>query len=163
MIPLNKTQIDSIFGVEGVLSSFSAKIKIAFALGFIDADLRNQFDKIREIRNAFAHSKSAIDFNTPSIRRACVGLLKTDDPTKIVPRALYSNTAYFLMHAGTLAVSRALTKLRRSGPPKSILHYDEALAFFQKSLSRPLQQTPANPREESIMIAPQGPPRSSPA
>src|SRR5438067_692232 len=63
MTPLSKSKYSEIFGIEGVLGSFSAKIKAAFAFGFIDADLRDQFDRIREIRNAFAHSKVAIDFN----------------------------------------------------------------------------------------------------
>jgi hypothetical protein len=50
LISLSKTRLNELFGMEGVLSSFSSKIKIAYSFGFIDADLRDdQFDKIREI------------------------------------------------------------------------------------------------------------------
>ena len=146
IVPLSRAKEEELFAGEGVFSSFSAKIKTAFAFGLIDGELRDQFDRLREIRNAFAHSKVAIDFNTPEIRRACVGLLKSKDPAKIEPRALYANAAYLLMHAGTLALQRARSKRKRR--PRPIL-YDEALASFGKWLRQFQRQTQRNLRAES--------------
>jgi hypothetical protein len=57
---LSKTQLDGLFGYDAPLGSFSAKIRIAYAFMFIDHDIRDDFDRIREIRNTFAHSKIAL-------------------------------------------------------------------------------------------------------
>jgi hypothetical protein len=143
MVRLSKEKETQMFGIDGVLGSFSAKIKTAFAFGFIDADLRDQFDRIREIRNVFAHSKIAIDFKTPEIHHACVGLLKSSDATAIDPRAVYSNAAYFLMHAATLTLMRSVR-----GENNTPLTYEEALAFFARSTIPHLPQIPMNPMEE---------------
>src|SRR6266852_4243169 len=96
-VSLSKTRRDELFGIDGVMGSFSAKIKVAFAFGLIDAELRDQFDRLREIRNAFAHAKVAINFNTPAVRHSCVGLLKSRDDKRIEPRNLYVNTTLLLM------------------------------------------------------------------
>ena len=49
------------------LGSLSAKIKMAHALGIIDAELMRAFNKVKDIRNAFAHAFRPIDFGTPRI------------------------------------------------------------------------------------------------
>jgi DNA-binding MltR family transcriptional regulator len=48
--------------VGGPLSSFPAKIDLAFALNMIDETARKDFHAIRELRNAFAHAKSIMHF-----------------------------------------------------------------------------------------------------
>jgi hypothetical protein len=157
LVSLSKTKVDELFGIERPLSSFTAKIKIAYAFGFIDGSLRDHFDKIREIRNVFAHSKIAIDFNTPAIRRSCVGLLGSTDANKINPRDIYLNTAYILMIAGAISVSQqASSGLRRP------ISFDEVLAFWYKSTRQSLPQTQKSPPAESKETIPQDPPRSSP-
>ena len=42
------------------LATFSLRIKMAFALGIIDNRTRDDFEKIRKLRNAFAHVPSTI-------------------------------------------------------------------------------------------------------
>jgi hypothetical protein len=125
---LNKERLDQIFATEGVLSSFSAKIKVSYAFNLIDEEIRDEFDRIREIRNTFAHSKLAIDFNTPQVKRACLGLLRSKDEAKISPRPLYSNAVTFLVCASGLVL---YAKNETHKAPRPIT-YDEALAFFQK-------------------------------
>ena len=171
LVPMSKTKLDELFAAEGVLSSFSAKIKIAFALGFIDPPLRDHFDKMREIRNAFAHAKIAIDFKNPIIRRACVGLLDSKDGKKIEPRALYTNSCYLLMHACGMVLERHNKgALRRpvetergflfSGPRPTI-SYNEALASFEKSFRQFQQQLRSSPPLESKKITRKGRPPPS--
>lgn len=63
--------IDSIFGYEAPLGTFSAKISVAYAFGLIDSDINDDLTRIRLIRNAFAHAKVAIDFSTPEVDLAC--------------------------------------------------------------------------------------------
>ena len=54
---------------EGMLSdngpfrSFSTKIIMGYALRIYDVDIRTNFNIVRNIRNAFAHSKKLIDFD----------------------------------------------------------------------------------------------------
>jgi hypothetical protein len=155
MRALNNEQQSELFGTEGTLSSLSSKIKIAFAFEIIDKDLRDQFDKIREIRNAFAHSPLHLSFGTPEIRKACVGLLKSEDINKINPRALYANTVIFLMYAGMLGMS-----LPKQPLPIS---YDKVSSFLEKLIQQSLEQTQKNPPEENKETIPPIPPESSQA
>jgi hypothetical protein len=57
--------------LNGPLSNFAAKIKIAYALGIFDKPLKEELDLIRHIRNSFAHSKETLTFLSPDIINAC--------------------------------------------------------------------------------------------
>lgn len=52
----------SIFSVLGPLGSFSSKIKLAFALGYISKKSYEDLDIIRKLRNKAAHTTSDFDF-----------------------------------------------------------------------------------------------------
>jgi len=72
LIPnIPKNSSERIFGVQGILATFSAKIEMAFVLGLIGPETRKDLDHIRAIRNAFAHAKGIISFDTPEIAAAC--------------------------------------------------------------------------------------------
>ena len=68
---LNKEQQSCLFGPDGTLSALSSKIRIAFAFELVDKGIIDLCDRMREIRNAFAHSSFHITFDTPEIRKAC--------------------------------------------------------------------------------------------
>jgi hypothetical protein len=55
---VNQKEISKLFKVEsnGPLNDFSSKIKLAYALGIWKEKTREDLDKIREIRNYFAHT-----------------------------------------------------------------------------------------------------------
>lgn len=53
------------------LTTFSAKIKIAFALGVLNDALKKDLTTIKNLRNVFAHSKSHVDFNNDGIIASC--------------------------------------------------------------------------------------------
>lgn len=53
------------------LSTFSARIKMAFYLGKISKVERKDLDLIRKIRNEFAHNADAIDFDFERINNQC--------------------------------------------------------------------------------------------
>jgi DNA-binding MltR family transcriptional regulator len=71
MISLNRTQYEELFVNNAPLASFSAKIRMAHALGIIGKQVRIDLDCIRPIRNAFAHARKAIHFDTPEVAEAC--------------------------------------------------------------------------------------------
>ena len=56
-----------LFGPMKPLSSFSAKIRMGFALGLYGERTFHDLELLRELRNLFAHGKVAIDFNTPGV------------------------------------------------------------------------------------------------
>jgi DNA-binding MltR family transcriptional regulator len=51
----------------GPISSFSAKIDIAYVLGIIEHGLYVELNKVREIRNEFAHAVDTTHFELPKI------------------------------------------------------------------------------------------------
>ena len=55
------------FGSSGTNSTFSAKILLAYALGIIDKDAREQIDLIREVRNCCAHARLPVSFDDPAL------------------------------------------------------------------------------------------------
>ena len=70
MVPLNSEQHDRLFGPDAPIGTFAAKIKMAHALGIADRDTAKKLDALRELRNACAHSRQAISFETPELRNA---------------------------------------------------------------------------------------------
>jgi DNA-binding MltR family transcriptional regulator len=60
-----KATIDPLFEGYAPLSTFSARIQIAFALGILPRQLRDKIDLVRRLRNDFAHEWGPIDFEDP--------------------------------------------------------------------------------------------------
>jgi hypothetical protein len=57
-----------LFAASGPFASFSAKINAAFCVGWLDADVHNDLDVIRRIRNEFAHQIQGLSMESPKIR-----------------------------------------------------------------------------------------------
>jgi hypothetical protein len=56
-----------LYGDSGALNNMSAKVKVLYALGIIDDDLRRELELLREIRNIFAHTSHRISFSDATI------------------------------------------------------------------------------------------------
>lgn len=92
----------SLFEGLGPIASMAAKIKIAASLGIIGPNASADLERIKNIRNQFAHSFHKISFDTKSVASACI-LLRTADillsspinrhmPTE--PRDLYAYSCW---------------------------------------------------------------------
>ncbi len=81
MRSISKTLQKRLFEGYGPLSSFAARIDLAFALDVIPAGVRADLEAIRAIRNAFAHSEKILHFDDPAIADRC-RKLSTYDPKK---------------------------------------------------------------------------------
>jgi hypothetical protein len=82
-ISLSNRRLEALFWRAGApLSSFSAKTAVAYAMGIIGDELRAQLDRIRSIRNAFAHAMLSISFEDELIAAECRKL----DPQKLTNR-----------------------------------------------------------------------------
>ncbi len=64
---------------EAPLRDFSARIKMAKALGIMGIKDYRDLESIRAIRNLFAHSKALIDFSTPEVIKLCDRLSVVQD------------------------------------------------------------------------------------
>jgi hypothetical protein len=59
--------LKELFAIARPLSSFSSKINLAYALGMIGSDLRDDFHNARDIRNLFAHDRALIRFSSQNV------------------------------------------------------------------------------------------------
>ena len=72
-------QHDALFGSNSPLGNFANKIRVAFALDIIEPETFDNLNRIRVIRNAFAHSKIHISFKTKQVRDVCDLLVMPKD------------------------------------------------------------------------------------
>jgi hypothetical protein len=82
------------FERDGPMATFARKISMAAALGIIGPKTRSNFKIIRHVRNAFAHAKIPIDFETVEVARACEELHMID------PTAPHSTQEYINVFEG---------------------------------------------------------------
>lgn len=85
LVPLEKEDGQRLFGFDGIAGTFSSKIFMAYCLGLIDSHTRNLLDVVRELRNACAHSRMPVTFDTPELQNA-TALLFPEPLRKIVNR-----------------------------------------------------------------------------
>ncbi|SRR6266446_64679 len=70
-----KDHADLFEGAMGPLSTFSARINVAYALRIFGPKTLSDLQCIKAIRNAFAHSLMTMDFTTPQIVTVCDALI----------------------------------------------------------------------------------------
>jgi DNA-binding MltR family transcriptional regulator len=80
-VPMSKSMHDKLFESYRPLNSFAAKIILAFAVGAIVLDTYEELEKIRDIRNEFAHSAELLDFESPKIAALLAKFKKKRLPT----------------------------------------------------------------------------------
>jgi len=68
LCPLSNKHYEALFNRMAPLSSFSAKIEMAFALGLLSENGCGQLHTIRDVRNKFAHRIEALSFDHPDIQ-----------------------------------------------------------------------------------------------
>jgi hypothetical protein len=92
---LNSPDRKRLFEYDGVVSSFSSKIIIAYAMKFIGPITKFDLDLIRTLRNAFAHSRISFDFEAPEVRAVCDQLKPPDLPESVSPFPLLETWARY--------------------------------------------------------------------
>jgi len=71
LVDLTPDEWSALFERDAPFSSFSKLIRVTYAFGLIDKEFRQSLDRIREIRNTFAHAASIVTFETEEIANAC--------------------------------------------------------------------------------------------
>jgi DNA-binding MltR family transcriptional regulator len=67
MRPLPKKVYEDLFDPMRALGSFASKITMAYALRIISREIYLELEKVRRIRNGFAHSSNLLHFDSESI------------------------------------------------------------------------------------------------
>jgi len=80
---LKLARYKEVFDGTGPLSNFQAKIRIGFALSLFGNNCYSDLDKIRVVRNVFAHAAHNVQFNTKRIANQCNQLKTCKHP--VVP------------------------------------------------------------------------------
>ena len=123
---------DELFGFDRPLGTFGTRVKVAYLLGLISSEVREDLETIRRIRNELAHLRGKFSFKKVEIRRKCAQLhaariFSENTPgASRVPRQQFIVTAFLLAAAflslaesaeppassvdGTLLYIRRLTK-----------------------------------------------------
>jgi hypothetical protein len=82
---------ERLFEGEGIMSTFSAKINLGFALSIFGTTAKHDLELIKLMRNAFAHCRLPLTFQTPEVRAVCENLQIPDTNAK-VPVSVYERT-----------------------------------------------------------------------
>ena len=85
--------MDRLHGGEGPLSTFYAKIELAYALGLISDMDRLDLHVIRSVRSDFAHTASLIKFDTPEVKKKCSSLKPRGNLPKDIQEKVHSGNA----------------------------------------------------------------------
>lgn len=103
-IPMGKDHLDGLFSdaTNGPISTYSAKIKMSYALGIIGSETKSQLERVRIVRNHFAHVKDSTSFSDASVAFECAKFKKPkmlkNFPEALnhnVPKLLYVQTCFF--------------------------------------------------------------------
>lgn len=97
----DKKTADELLRSGGPLGSFAMRIKLASLLDLVEATVSKDLDRIRRIRNDFAHRRGDLRFTTPSIKDRCrafhaVTACRLGGWMLRSPKQQFLATAYFL-------------------------------------------------------------------
>jgi DNA-binding MltR family transcriptional regulator len=88
---------DNLFDGNGPLTTFSARINLAFGLGLISRNSTRDLHLLRAIRNEFGHVYEPINFETPSIGSRIRELETHTRPLTSNNRQIFTSCASYLM------------------------------------------------------------------
>jgi hypothetical protein len=71
---MTKVEQESLFDGNAPLATFSAKIKMGYALGIYGKEMRHDLETVNRIRNVFAHSVQEVTFKNRRIVNAIYGM-----------------------------------------------------------------------------------------
>ncbi len=127
---LNKSeQKDLVDGPRAPLSTLSAKIHFGYALFLYSAAVRDDMLILKNMRNKFAHSIAASDFNHEEVIKLCERLhfpsfaaQNSGQPEQTNLKQRFTDTAYFIM-SGLRQMTLTRAGVARIGPDVGPLHY----------------------------------------
>jgi DNA-binding MltR family transcriptional regulator len=124
MRQLSSTMAERLFEGYGPLSTFAAKIDVAYAFGYFGQDIYNDLRAIKDIRNTFAHATDYLHFNSPELEqdiKRLTGWTKNCDPQKLFSQRINACVEAFKPYIDRADLIKALMSYRApsSSPGKS--------------------------------------------
>jgi len=97
MVEQSESQRSSLFGNRGPLADLSSKILVATAFGIIPSNVADELNRLRNIRNVFAHTMAPISFDTKEVvnelrKSKIVQILLSHFPEK---QGTFTNLSHF--------------------------------------------------------------------
>ena len=103
-----KSATDALFDFNGPVGTFSAKIKLSYALGLLPNEINNALNIVRKIRNEFAHLQEPLNFDSSVVKQRVleilpeVGSASTNIREKFILKMQAVVASIHLIIAGTL-------------------------------------------------------------
>ncbi len=150
LIELSSKRKKALFESNGPLSSLSAKIEMAFALGLFNRERRESLDLIRDVRNRFAHMMNPVSFDHPDISAIVEARITPEVRVfKASPRMKFLFTANTLMiYLGFAASFPHLRVNMIDDDPAYRRHFDAIFAAMLspliERLSKPSDRRPTS-------------------
>lgn len=108
MVALSIEETDQLFRGVAPLSSFSAKINVAYALHAFGKKTKRDLHFIREIRNGFAHEPRVLRFSVKEVSDLCSSLYYPDNILVALPNPNQDiKEPISFPHAGSLSNPRS--------------------------------------------------------
>lgn len=118
-------------GGNAPLGSFWARIKIALAMGLINTDVHDALDKMRELRNAFAHKTGTVSLSDEKVAPILSSL--TSHVQKIV-KAFKLLIEKYVSEARAATESHGKTLSIPAGMSPSRIQFVLAVAFLDREI-----------------------------
>jgi hypothetical protein len=116
---ISNTLKEDIFSGYGPLSSFSAKIDVAYALGIVPQSLHQDMKAIKGIRNKFAHARTALHFNSPELApdmQRLTGWSRDAEPYKLFTERFDACMAALKAHLDRQDLIKAILEYQADSP-----------------------------------------------
>jgi len=125
-VPSDATDL---FSRQSALSTFYNLTAIGYGMGLFDKQIRSDLDRIREIRNAFAHCRFPTTFETTAIADACAGFEVDSVNYKQITSSMNpAKRKYVLASLRVIDVLNELRRMPRHQGSKPITYVDVAEA-----------------------------------
>jgi hypothetical protein len=141
-------QRKALFGISSPIGTLANKCRIAFALDIIGPETFSNLDYIREIRNAFAHSKIHVSFKTKEVRDVC-GLFVIPEDETPWPYVARTSTARQIFQSVSYITSTNLVLMHGNALAPGVHRLDrENWSLYNRAMGRPF---PILPTQELIV------------
>jgi DNA-binding MltR family transcriptional regulator len=123
-------------GLNAPLGTFSARSRLLFALGVIDAETYDYIDTIRTIRNEFAHGHAPFSFDTHEVAALCGTLPK---PKIKLPKGVEMSEARSRFVGTCLSICQNLPRVADAFQGRKTLWSTEIKKEVERPESSPLE------------------------
>ncbi|MCK9337758.1 MAG: hypothetical protein M0P43_08010 [Arcobacteraceae bacterium] len=123
----DKNVIKTLFDTTGPLGSFSSKLKLAYGIGLLPKNIYTDCNKIRKIRNSFAHVSKPMTFEDEPIKSQTHSLIVHGIDNHSRTKVRFTRTVMSIL----LEIEDSIRKITRCEPKK-----DFDVAMNQKAMSK---------------------------